>query len=181
MTASVKQHWNIASAMENANHLNASVYRPVKYDVIAHGKAANFRRKVRTLPPEFRHLGQQLALLADGIKPIVSGDRVFFSNAVCDFDKIEICLAGSQYLGHQLCFLFRRRRTLFLTALILRGAKSPRSACSIPMAISRRSSSWRKRCRSLDSPSQRYNFHRSCAESRFVADLTSATVLIKKN
>jgi hypothetical protein len=30
----------------------------------------------------------------------------------------------------------------------------------------------------LDSPSQRYNSQRSCLERRFVADLTSATVLM---
>ena len=180
MRGSIEQSGNIASTMKDSNHLNAVGSWPVKNDAVAHREATEIERKVSSFSAQFRRSGQKLALFVNGIKPTISGFGILLGDSKCDFDEIEICPTGSQYGRHQLRFLFNRLRTSLLMALISRGARSPRLASSMPMATSRRSSSWRKRCRSLDSPSQQYNSQRSSVESDSVADFTSATLLMGK-
>jgi hypothetical protein len=177
MKGLIQKHRNIARAMQDPNDLNTFGHSAVKNNVMANWKTAEFRGQVRTFSAQFWRSGQQLAFFVDRIKPMISGSGVVFSNMGSDFNKVEMSSTGSQYDRHQLPFLFRRLRTVSLIPCISSGARSPRSASSIPTAISRRNSSRRKRCTSLDSPSQRYNSHRSCDESCSVADFTSATVL----
>lgn len=175
-----EKYANVPRPVQNANDLNTFRNRAIKDDVFAYGIAAQLRCKVRSSSPEFWHLRQYCTFFVDFIKPTISGSRIFFGNPQRDFDKIKVCPTGSQNSRHQSPFLISRLRTFSLILGISNGAISPRSASSIPKAISRRSSSWRRRCMSLDSPSQRYSSQRSWEERRFVADLTSATVLIRR-
>ena len=179
MRESVKKRRNVTCTVQDTNDLNALRYGPIKNHVVANGKATKFVRKVGAFPSHFRHTCQELALFTDRIKPGISGDWTLFCNPESNFSEVEVRETGSQDNRHQLLLLLSRLRTLSLRLWMSNGATSPRPACSIPRAISRRSSSWRKCCTSLDSPSQRYNSHRSSIESCSVADLTSATVLIK--
>lgn len=172
---------NVSCTMQDANDLYAvgdRAIKDIKDNVIAYWKTAKSGRKVRSTSTYFRHSYQHFTFLADFIKPAFSGYRIFLGDSKRDFDKVKIRPTGSQDNLHQAPFLFNRFRTLTLMPGISYGASSPRLASSIPTAISRRSSSWRWRCTSLDSPSQRYISQRSFVERRFVADLTSATVLI---
>jgi hypothetical protein len=174
-----EEHANVTRSVQNANDLNTFRNGAIKDDLITDGKTAEPGCKVWPSSTEFWHACQHCAFLADYINPATRGRWIFFGDAQRDFGNIKVGPAGSQNSGHQAPFLFSRFRTFSLIAGISNGASSPRSACSIPTAISRRSSSWR-RCRtSSDSPSQRYSSHRSCVERRFVADLTSATVLMR--
>ena len=177
----LKERRNIPCAMQDPNNLNAICSRPIKNNVVVDGETAEFGCKVGSLSTQLRHKRKHLTFLTDGVEPMVRGGWIFVGNMAGDFDEIEICATGPQYAGHQLPFLFDRLRTFSFMLWISRGAKSPRLAWRIPMAISRRSSSWRRRCRSSDAPSQRYSSQRCRVESRFVADLTSATVLMRKN
>ena len=180
MNVSIEEHANVTRSMKDANDLDPFGNRAVKDDVVANWTTSELRCKVRASSTEFWHSCQHFALQADFIEPSIRGRRVFFGNAKRDFDKVQVCPTGSQDSGHQAPFLFNRLRTFSLMPEIFSGARSPRLACSIPSAISRRSSSWRRRCTSLDAPSQRYSSQRSSAERRFVADLTSVTVLMEK-
>ena len=172
-----EERWNIPRTMQNTDNLNAVRYQAVKNDIIPNGEAAQAGRKVEPFAPKFGHLGERLAFCVKSVQPAVGSRGVFFCNVESNLDEVEMRLAGTQNRWHQMPFGFNRRRTSFLMFCTFSGATSPRSACSMPMAISRRSSSKRNRCTSVDSPSQRYSSQRSCVESCSVAYLTSATVL----
>jgi hypothetical protein len=181
MKASIEEYANVARSVKDANDLDSFGDRAVKDDVITNWITSELRSQVRSPSTEFWHSCQHFTLLADFIEPAVRSRRICFGNSKRDFDEVQVCPAGSQDDGHQAPFLFKRLRTFSLMSEIFSGARSPRLACSIPAAISRRSSSWRRRCTSFDAPSQRYSSQRCLVERRFVADLTSVTVLMGKN
>ncbi len=174
----IEERGNIASAMQDANELDSIWKRAIENYVVASGQTAKVWGEIGSFPSEFRHPRKQLAFFINEIQPAVGGNRIFFGDAERRLDKIEMRLTGAQDNRHQLLLLPKRRRTSSLTACTSKEATSPRLACSIPTAISRRNSSWRNRRTSWDSPSQRYNSQRSCAVSCSVAVLTSITVLM---
>ena len=165
--------------MKHPDYNDSLVARPVEDEVFSDRKAAQIGSEVAPVPPHLRHGGEQLAFLLDEIKPTISRCWIIGCYMDADLDQIQFRLACPENGGHQRragCLV--RWRIWARMDEISNGATSPRLACSMPRARSRRNSS---RCRvrtSSDSRNQRKKSHRSPGESCSVAFFKSVTVLI---